>query len=198
MTLEGNGEPDARLALILLRSLRKWDQAKLAQEARIAPSQLSVYERGDRAVPRHLLEKAAQAVGFPLYLLDPLLHAIASFRAAAAGRSRPGRAEGDALGAEILDLFQQAFDLVLSPLFHPKAEEDVDDLWLRLTRRTPEERRMLVEEAEEFRHPRLREKAEAESATLAETDPGLAQEWADLARRMAELGPLNNPYSRGQ
>ena len=41
-------DPDARLAAVLLRYLHGWDQAEMARAARIAPSQVSVYNRGGR------------------------------------------------------------------------------------------------------------------------------------------------------
>ena len=83
----GKNGPEARLALVLLRSFRLWDQAGLAREARIAPSQLSVYERGERVTPREVFERAAEATGFPVYLLDTLLWALRSFHVAAGGDS---------------------------------------------------------------------------------------------------------------
>jgi hypothetical protein len=48
----------ARLALVLLCAYMKWEQADLAREARIAPSQASVYLRGKRAVPPEVLARA--------------------------------------------------------------------------------------------------------------------------------------------
>src|SRR5689334_1372906 len=108
-------DPDSRLALVLLRASRLWDQADLARAARIAPSQLSVYELGKRATPREVLERAAEAVGFPVYLLDPLRSAIHSFRAAARGRLRPDRVFAATLAAEMIALSQEAVDQVLAP-----------------------------------------------------------------------------------
>ncbi len=85
-------DPESRLALVLLRSARLWDQAELARAAGIAPSQLSIYERGERATPREVLERAAEATGFPGYMLDPLLWTIRAFRTVARGRARLSRA----------------------------------------------------------------------------------------------------------
>src|SRR5437868_1778643 len=97
-------DPESRLALVLLRSARLWDQAELASAARIAPSQLSMYERGERATPREVLERAAEATGFPSYLLELLLWAIRSFRTVARGRTRPSRVHAAVFAADMLAL----------------------------------------------------------------------------------------------
>jgi transcriptional regulator with XRE-family HTH domain len=119
-------DPESRLALVLLRSSRLWDQAELACAARIAPSQLSVYERGERATPRDVLERAAEAAGFPVYLLDTLLWTLRSFRTVARGRLRPDRVLAAAFAAEMIAVAQEAVDLVLAPLAGPSGPEQVD------------------------------------------------------------------------
>jgi transcriptional regulator with XRE-family HTH domain len=119
-------DPESRLALVLLRSSRLWDQAELARAARIAPSQLSVYERGERATPRDVLERAAEAAGFPVYLLDTLLSTLRSFRTVARGRLRPDRVLAAAFAAEMIAVAQEAVDLVLAPLAGPPGPEQVD------------------------------------------------------------------------
>jgi transcriptional regulator with XRE-family HTH domain len=121
----GKNDPESRLALVLLRSSRLWDQAELARAARIAPSQLSVYERGERATPREVLERAAEAAGFPVYLLDTLLQTLRSFRTVARARSRPDRVLAAAFAAEMIALAQEAVDLVLAPRDDPE-EDDID------------------------------------------------------------------------
>jgi transcriptional regulator with XRE-family HTH domain len=180
--------PEARLALVLLRSFHFWDQADLAREARIAPSQLSVYERGERATPREVLERAAEATGFPVYLLDALLWALRSFHVAARGRFRPGRALAAGFAAELIALAQEAVDQVLAP---PAGPEPVDaaELWANLEDCTAAERRMLVEELEEYRSGDLCARVIAESLRKAPDDRREALELAELAALIAELLP---------
>ena len=120
-------DPESRLALVLLRASRLWDQAELARAARIAPSQISVYERGERATPREVLERAADAAGSPVYLLDTLLWTLRSFRTVARGRSRPDRVFAAAFAAEMIALAQEAVDLVLAPLTEPSGLELAED-----------------------------------------------------------------------
>lgn len=120
-------DPDARLAMALFCALRGWDQAGTAQATGIAPSQISLYARGERAVPRKALEKMSVAAGFPVSLLDVLLLGLRSFRLAAEGRSRAWRAISDQGWIELVDLVREAADLVAessqpSPRYAPGDE----------------------------------------------------------------------------
>lgn len=120
-------DPDARLALALFSALRGWDQAGIAKAAGIAPSQISIYARGERAIPRKALEKMSVAAGFPVPLLDVLLLGLRSFRLAAEGRSRARRALTDQVWMELPDLVREAADLVAelsrpSPRYAPGDE----------------------------------------------------------------------------
>ena len=190
-------DPDSQLAFVLLRYLMGWDQGDLAREARIAPSQVSVYDRGERPVPREVLEREADAAEFPRYLLDPVLRTIRSFRAAAKGRSRAGRVGGDAFFAELIDLGRLATDTILGhyadeePVRPPSAEdrEEAADLWAKMERRTPKQRKALVEETEEFRSWALCERVAAESLAGAADHPRESLELAELGRLIAELTP---------
>lgn len=189
-------DPDARLALVLFRYSLLLDQARFAAAARIAPSQLSVYERGERGAPREVLEKAAAAAGFPVHLLDSLLWGLRSFRAAARGRSRAHRALADGVAVELLALVRSAIDIALEPLAPAPgagtAPPDAGDraaaaaLWVSMGECTPAERRMLVEELDEYQGWALCEQVAAESVHKAPDHPGEALELAGLALLIAE------------
>jgi len=197
MTRDEQEDPDGRLAFVLLRYLMGWDQGELAREARIASSQVSVYDRGERPVPREVLERAADAADFPRYLLDPVLRTIRSFRAAAKGRSRAERVWGEAFLAELIDLRRLAMDAVLcvapeQPAVQPPSADDREaaaDLWAKMERRTAKQRRALVEETEEFRSWALCERVAAASREAVISDPRHALELAELALLIAELTP---------
>lgn len=189
-------QDSGRLALVLLRYLRNWDQGGLARAAGIAPSQVSVYDRGERAVPRDVLEKAAVAAAFPLHLLDPLLRSLRSFQAAAAGRSRARRVPSEGAAAELIALVRLAEDVILGdptprPADPEASREEAAALWERLRKRTPEERRLLVEEAREYQTRALSERLDEESRALAAQDPADALELEELARRVTELAPVD-------
>jgi tetratricopeptide (TPR) repeat protein len=187
-------DPESRLALLLFRHALFWDQRDLARAARIAPSQLSVYEQGGRATPREILEKAAVAVGFPVFLLDPLLWVLRSFLAVMHGKSRSARVFANGLFAELLALVRVATDAVLAPLDRPTQEHpDAAMLWSHLEKCADPERRILVAELEEYWSPELATMVAAESLRKAPNHPKEALEWAELALFIAEQIPGDLP-----
>jgi transcriptional regulator with XRE-family HTH domain len=108
-------DPESRMVLFLFRHSLLLGQGEFARIAGIAPSQLSAYERGKRATPREVLEKAAVAAGFPVQLLDAVLWLIRSFRAAASGRSHADRVLADGTSAELIALIRMITDVILEP-----------------------------------------------------------------------------------
>src|SRR4051794_17967763 len=195
-------DPDARLAAVLLRYLHGWDQAEMARAARIAPSQLSVYDRGERAIPRDVLERMAEAAGFPTYLLVPLLRGLRSFRAAARGRTRQEALLEERLVSDLIGIGREAVAAVLAisrdgdedlegaARDRPPRSEDREEaavLWGRLARRNERQRKALVEETEEYSGWALCERVAAESLAAAPGDPRQALELAGLACRIADL-----------
>jgi transcriptional regulator with XRE-family HTH domain len=192
-------DPESRLALVLFRYSLLLDQGGFARAAGIAQSQLSVYELGKRATPREVLEKAATAAGFPVDLLDSLLWMIRSFRVATKGRSRADRVFADGLSAELIVLVRQATDVILQSGAPERPEgnarPDARDragaagLWERLEGCTAAERRMLVEEVEEYQSWALCERVAAESVKEAPNHPRQALELAELALHIAERVP---------
>jgi transcriptional regulator with XRE-family HTH domain len=185
--------PGGGLVLVLLRWARGWwDQATLAAQAGFHPSQVSMWERDDRAVPVSALEKTADLTGFPRHLLEPALRILRSFRAAAIGRSRPARALAQISVVELFPVAAQALDLILEPLAAEAARpertgpESAEALLERLKRRTERQRRLLVERVPEFRTPALAELLTRESLRLAPDHPAESKEWANLAALVAE------------
>jgi transcriptional regulator with XRE-family HTH domain len=194
---ERKGDPDKRLAFVLLRYLRYWDQADLSREAGIAQSQISHYDQGRRTVPDAVLERTAKAVGFPVALLPFLLRAIRVFRLVTAGRWRIGRVLGGELATGLLGLGQSIVEIVASPSLpqesSPRSPEEERGaalaLWNGLRRRPRDYRIALVEEAEEYRTWALCERVAAASIEAAGDDPQEAVWLAQLAVRIAELCP---------
>jgi tetratricopeptide (TPR) repeat protein len=191
--------PDERLAVVLMRhAVGWWEQAKLAMAARFTPSQVSMWDRGDRPVPPYALERTADATGFPRYLLGSLLRVIRSFRLAAKGKSHPRRALAEVSLVELFPLAMSALDLILDPLTDAELREEhvqpsaadleqAEPLFERLKRRTAEQRWLLVDHVAEFRHWALVVLTAAESLRLAPNEPTKSLDWAKLALRIAEL-----------
>lgn len=193
---ERRKEDQARsLAMVLLRHRRGWyEKQKLAQEAGFTPSQVSMWELGERPLSTEALERTAEATGFPPHLLDPLLRGLRSFLAASEGRSQPARALEDATSAELVAFLQECMDVLpargLSPgrVPSPDDREEAADLWERLERHDPELRRVLVEEAEEYQSWALCERVAAESLRAAD-DPRKSLKLAELALQIAGRVP---------
>lgn len=195
-------DQEARLLYVLFRYAMNMDRAELGAATRTAASQVSLYDRGERTLPREVLERAADACGFPRALLEPALRAIRSFRAASKGWSRAERVLTETFFAELLELGASVLDVVLTPepepaVARPEDPETLADLLRRLERRSPRLRLVMVEEIEEFQSPPLCEFVMAKSRELESANPAEASEWAELARRMAELGREDQRESQG-
>jgi tetratricopeptide (TPR) repeat protein len=191
--------PDEQLSMVLMRyAVGWWEKGKLAVAARLQPSQVSMWDRGDRPVPRYALERTADATGFPRYLLGSMLRMIRSFRLAAKGKSHPRRALAEVSLVELFPLAMSALDLILDPLTQAELREEhvqssaadleqAEPLFERLKRRTAEQRWLLVDHVAEFRHWALVVLVAAESLRLAPNEPTKSLDWAKLALRIAEL-----------
>jgi transcriptional regulator with XRE-family HTH domain len=194
---ERKGDPDKRLAFILLRYFMYWDQADLSREAGISQSQISLYDQGRRTVPDAVLERTARAAGFPVFLLPFLLRAIRGFRLLAAGRWQIGRVLAGELATGLLGLGQSMAEIVAAPglsreneLRSPEEEREAAlVLWDRLRCRPHDYRIVLVEEEEEYHSRALSERVAAESLEAAGDDPQESVRLAELAVRIAELCP---------
>lgn len=182
-------DPAPRLGMVLIRhSLGLFEQQELAAALGVAPSQVSMWESGDRPIPQEVLEKAAHLRDLSRPLLDQLLREIRSFLQVSQGRSRAGRALAAAVAVDLLPLLVEALDVVLSPLFPADGDPAAaEELWTRLEKRTPAQRLLIVEEGEEYQTPALHERVLAESAARAAAEPRQARELAELAARIAEL-----------
>ena len=194
---ERKGDPDKRLAFVLLRYFMYWDQADLSREAGISQSQISLYDQGHRTVPDAILERTAKAAGFPVFLLPFLLRAIRGFRLLAAGRWQVGPILAGELATGLLGIGQSMAEIVAVPDLsrenEPRSPEEERAealvLWERLRCRPHDYRIALIEEDEEYHTCALRELVAAQSLEAAGDDPQEAARLAQLAVRIAELFP---------
>lgn len=196
---------DLRLAIILLRGVKGWSQGQLAGAAGVAPSVVSDYERGKRRVPRAIVSCFAEAAGIPQAVLERLLPALHTFRHAVTEPPRPSSPSEAALDDLIekmgaaLRIAGVTFMSVASPrsVFPPGPEDrfEARELWERLGKFEPEDRRLLVGFGEEYQRWTLSELLCHESARVAAQDVDRAVELADLALKIAELTPLSLDWS---
>jgi transcriptional regulator with XRE-family HTH domain len=197
----------ARLTMVLLRTAKRLEQGWIAEAVHISPKQASDYERGERRVPREVLDRVAMATGFSVGLLDTVLRAIRSFLVAGRGRSRAGRALPQLVSWELLALAREAADLTLAPGSprspavpgRPQADDRARDEPLRACLRercTPADARLLVEEAEEYRSWTVCEQAALLGLARAANHPSEALEWAKLAVDLSDLVPGDEAWRR--
>lgn len=182
-------DPAPRLFMVLVRySLGWFEQYQLAAALDVKPSQISMWERGERPIPPEVLEETAAQAGISRPLLALALRAIRSFLQVSQGRGRADRGMAFITAIDLLPLLQAAADALLAPLRSTAGDPaEAQALWARLERLTPAHRLLVVEEGEEYQTRALHERVQAESAALAATEPRQAEELAQLAARIAEL-----------
>ncbi len=191
--------------MVLLRHRRGWyEKQELAQAAGFTPSQVSMWELGERPIPMDVLERTAAVTGFPLQLIDPLIRGLRSMLIAAEGRSKSIHALVDRFAVELVVLLQECADLILAvrageaeePVRVPSPDdrEETADLWARMEGCSARMRRILVEEAREFQSWALSERAAAESLKTTDDDPHRALELAELALLIAERASREPPW----
>lgn len=187
-------DPDKRLLYLLFRHDLELDQTDFAAATRTAAGQVSLYSLGQRDVPQEMLERAADACGFPHALIPSALRAIRSYRAATRGLSHLHRLLAETLVAEMLALTGEALEVIFEgdgvgpppereALTPAEDHERAPGLWLRLERRTANQRLAMVEEIDEFQSPALADLLEGKSRA-AKPDSPEALELAELARRI--------------
>ena len=201
---EENDDRARHLALVLMRYEKRLSQGDFARRAGIAASQYSEYDRGERPIPRRLLERAAEVADFPPILLDALLREVRSFRAAARGWSSARGVLADAMLTDFLEISGSLVETVLGTghrsaiqgMRPPSAEdrEAVPQLWACLEKLGHEQRLAVVEELEEYQTWALCERLAAESIEEAASLPAEALKLALLSRRIAELVSGPEPW----
>lgn len=201
-------DPDARLAAVLLRQVRGWNQNQFAARTGIAASQISDYEQGYRVVSRRHLERMAEAAKFPKPLLDPLLQVLRFFRLAIEGRVRGERLLHLAhLSSRVFALAHGAADLIVPNEFPLRSESlprpspddriEAEAFWLRLRARSPAAQQAMIEELPEARTWAVVERISR--ASIEAAGPGLheASRRASLAVTAAHLVP-GSPAGRSR
>ncbi len=206
------------LLVLLLRTLRGWDQRTLAQRAGLGQASISRYESGEPISPEALAQLAT-AVGLrPSWVVRRLLPVLRSAReqahAAAAGPP-PGKhqpivqdfaADDAALEAAV----REAMHAVLGNLEaaiattetaaltprqpSPADREDAARAWERIAACTAEERLWLVEQGAELQTWAFAERLCEESARQAPKGVAAALDLAHLAVAVARLVPGDEPW----
>jgi transcriptional regulator with XRE-family HTH domain len=192
---------DVQIVIILLRKLRGWTQADLAEASGLSVSAISRYETGDMLPTSEALEEIALAAGLPFPMLDRVFLWIGATRATVASAANPGdlgrlaEAAASQLAVGVADLTYSIAREILAdlpeldtgpwarPAAPPQAEdrEEVQEIADFLGRFAIPTRRALVEDCRRFQKWALCERLCAESLHAAARSPEEALDLADLA-----------------
>jgi transcriptional regulator with XRE-family HTH domain len=191
--------PDLSIVLTFLRLSQGWSQGDLAQAAGISAKLVNEYERGRKNLTRERLEHLIAFMGLPPEAIDTTLACLAANRAL----GRPPRDSADphsktrrrievivARAQKMAAGFARSVLTMLTLEGEAlQARQQAELHWDRLKRRTPGERRKLVEQEMKLRSWALCERVAAESIKAAPNHPREALELAELALFIAERVP---------
>jgi transcriptional regulator with XRE-family HTH domain len=180
--------------LSVLRAVQGWPQNELADALGVGAPLLSGYESGDKTLSRERLEEIVARMGLPAEAVDRTQAYLLSIRALSPpeGGTLPGSARAEAGVARFRDV-AEAFARTLVALPAERRAEDARrqarDLWDRMKKVSPRERRALVKATQEFRSWALCELVCERSLEAAADRADRALELADLAVYIAEMAP---------
>jgi transcriptional regulator with XRE-family HTH domain/tetratricopeptide (TPR) repeat protein len=191
--------PPLSVTLTMLRSARGWNQKDLALASGIPNSILSDYETGRRTLSREKLERIATALKMGPEAIEMSLLALGFIQSQEEPPDSPlGLTEKErrAIKRAAAMAAREAANTTRTTLTRSfettkirEAREEAEELWERLKRYSPRERRVFVESAREFQSWAFCERLCAESERAAAADAGRALDLADLALRVATQVP---------
>ncbi len=206
----------ARLAVLVLRSLKRWDQRELAQASGLDQRDISRYETGERVPrPQTLLRLAAVAGVSPArlgLLIDVLRQTVADLSASRPLPSPNQHAEPAAdrdqveeLAREVLEVLGDTFRSTLATLFEVEEREPqplspaqarakAERAWQRFQELPEEHHRFVIQHGKEYQTWAFCERLCAASAKKA-GDRQAARNLAELAVYAAEQ-PAGSPGLR--
>jgi tetratricopeptide (TPR) repeat protein len=192
--------PPLSLALSYLRMAQGWSQKELSEAAGIPANLISDYERGRKTLSRERLELMAAFMGLPSSAVDTALGFLQAIRE---GSREPGPQSAqnwriEAVAAQsarlMADFTRQMLGMLTAETQALEARQRAASLWARLKRYSAAQRRTIVEELAEFRSWALCELLCEESIKAAADNADRALELANLALRVAELIPGEEPW----
>lgn len=197
------------VSLAVMRTMRSWDQKRLALEAGIRAASVSEYESGKRVPELRTLRKILDAMDFSFADLEDTQKFVAAKLAGRpwrpAGTPTPGLSERTAAGVEeaasrfvqeIVGIVCHEAEKEATPGTAQEPEKqlvDVEPLWTRLRSMPPVAQRKLVNEKVEFRSGPLSRLLCKESIRVAASDPRKALRHAELAVFIARKVRIQDP-----
>jgi tetratricopeptide (TPR) repeat protein len=182
------------VTLSVLRVIQGWPQNELAAALGCGAPLLSDYEAGRKTLSRKRLEQIVAVLGLPAEAVDRTLSFLQLIRSLSLpeGGSALGNARTEANVARVLAAAEAFARSVVALAPERRAEDErrkARDLWDRLRKASPKERRSLVKTTEDFRSWALCELVCERSLEAAADRADRALELADLAVYIAEMAP---------
>ena len=187
--------PIMNQSLSALRLALGWSQQELARASGIPANLVSDYERGRKTLSRKRMEQFAAAMGLQPDSVDTSIAFVKTIRASwqTPGSDDPEdwHIEGIAAQAGRLsaDYTRAMYRLQRDGMRAFKDRQKAEELWERLKTKKMPERRVMVDNAFEFRNWALCERICEESIKAAADNADRAVELAELALLIAELAP---------
>ncbi len=186
--------PDLAGALSSLRLALSWSQVDLGKAA--GTGQINEYERGRKTLTRKRLEQIVAVMGLPPEAIDAALDFQAAIRAMARAPQDPAgglsvthrhiEVVSARLGRMVQGYARSSLTLLTAESQAIQARQQAEVLWSHLKKRTPAERRKLVERGARFRTWALCERVARESIRSAPNEPRESLDLADLALLIAD------------
>jgi transcriptional regulator with XRE-family HTH domain len=191
--------PPLSLALGILRTRQGWTQKQLSAATGIPATLLSDYERGRKTLTRERLDSLLRTMGLqPSRALKGAMRFLQDEAAREPEPPGPERRQIEETAAEsgrmMSDFTRSLLTLWISRGQSLEARQQARTLWERLKPRDAAQRRLLVEKVAEFRNWALCELLCEESIKAAGDSADRALELANLALRVAELIPGDEPW----
>ncbi len=196
------GPPRTTLAgtLMVLRVLRGVSQQRLDEAAGLKPGSVSDYERAVRAPSAKTQRQLLAALGYSATFFDRVQSVVKASQGTEAvatdTEKLPIDAIADQIAARVRDFARETLDRVLSDARVLEERRAAHGLWARLQRRSPQERRVLIEDAPEFQTWGLCELLCERSLEAAPRKPKEAVELAHMALEIAAQVPGADPWPR--
>lgn len=191
--------PPLSIALAFFRSSAEWSRERLAEAAGTTKKRIGEWEAGYRTLSRRRAVALLTILGFSAADLDEVLEQIARRRAQAHGGSASGSSDEklSRVGADLAAFLTR--ELATQVRLHQadEARSEAVRLWKRLSKRTIQERKALVEESARFQTWALALRLGEESARAAADRADRALELAELAVSAAGRAPMPGPLPDG-
>jgi tetratricopeptide (TPR) repeat protein len=199
--------PPLGTVLTVLRTIRSWSTAGLADAEGVERGTIRDYESGRKELSRRKLQHLVATMGFPARMLDRAVSFVESTRLA--GEWARGEQDVDAIEAQIEAIaaevgwsitgtVRQLLRRLTAGGQALEARRQAPAQWARLRAYSREQRRVLVREAAEFKSWALCELLCAESESAAADSPGRALELAELALEIAGAAEVEERRWRRQ